>query len=118
VEVGPGRPDALVDSEDGVVVHGAQPGGEVVLEARVELGALGWTCRGVFRADAGGDVDTSRDPSAGGDYTGVDPFGLFWSAHPAGPSRQVPARAAARARHRDECRRPRGGVVRAHLDAT
>lgn len=83
MQVGPGRPDALVDSEDGIVVHGAEPGAEVEIEARVELGALGWTCRGVFRADARGDVDTGRDPSTGGDYTGVDPFGLFWSANPA-----------------------------------
>jgi hypothetical protein len=56
VEVGPGRRDALVDSADGVVVHGAEPGAEVVIEVRAETGPLGWTCRGVFTAEARGPV--------------------------------------------------------------
>lgn len=90
MQVGAGRADALVDSEDGVVVHGADPGAEVAIEVRVGTGRLGWTCRGVFTADAQGDVDTSRDPSTGGDYRGVDPFGLFWSADPAERPRTTP----------------------------
>ena len=82
MEVGPGRADALVDTPDGVVVDGASPGAEVVIEAYVELGAVAWTCRGVFTADADGRVDSGRDPSTDGDYVGVDPFGLVWSADP------------------------------------
>jgi pimeloyl-ACP methyl ester carboxylesterase len=83
VEVGPGRRDALVDSPDGVVVHGAEPGAEVTIETRVRSGGLGWTCRGVFTADAAGTVDTATAPSTGADYLGTDPFGLVWSASPA-----------------------------------
>ncbi len=82
MEVVPGRADALVDTADGVVVRGATPGAEVRIESTIESGELGWTCRGVYTADAQGQVDTSRDPSSGGDYAGVDPYGLFWSADP------------------------------------
>lgn len=82
MQVGPGRPDALVDSPDGVLVRGATAGAEVTIEAYVEPGALGWSCRGVFTSDARGDVDTSVDPSTAGDYVGVDPYGLLWSADP------------------------------------
>lgn len=95
MEVGPGRRDALVDSADGVVVRGAAPGAEVTVEARVRSGVLGWTCRGVYTADADGKVDTATAPSAGGDYLGTDPFGLVWSASPAerpDRSRLVPMR--------------------------
>jgi pimeloyl-ACP methyl ester carboxylesterase len=90
VEVGPGRRDALVDSADGVVVHGAESGAEVVIEVRAETGPLGWTCRGVFTADARGHVDTSRDPSTGGDYRGVDAYGLVSSASPSGRPDRTP----------------------------
>ena len=82
MEVLPGRRDALVDTPDGVVVVGATARAEVVIEASVGVGALGWTCHGIFTADAEGRVDTSLDPSTGGDYEGVDPYGLVWSANP------------------------------------
>lgn len=82
MHVGPGRDDALVDTPDGVVVRGATPGAEVTLEAYVECGALTWTCRGVFTAGPDGGVDTATAPSTAGDYLGVDPYGLVWSADP------------------------------------
>jgi dienelactone hydrolase len=82
VHVGPGRDDALVDTPDGVVVRGAAPGAEVTLETYVECGALTWSCRGVFTADPEGGVDTATAPSTAGDYLGVDPYGLVWSADP------------------------------------
>ncbi len=89
--VGPGRIDALVDTADGVVVRGATPGAEVTVDVAVEVGSLHWTCAGVFTADALGMVDSSRDPSTGGDYEGVDAFGLLWSADPeGGPDARVP----------------------------
>ena len=82
MEVGPGRRDALVDTPDGVVVRGATPGAEVTLETHVVCGALSWSCRGVFTADPDGGVHTAAAPSLGGDYLGVDPYGLVWSAQP------------------------------------
>jgi dienelactone hydrolase len=85
VELRPGRPHALVDTADGVVVTGAPPRARVVIEAQLELGGQAWTCTGEYAADQDGTVDTARDPSSGGTYLGVDPFGLFWSADLAAP---------------------------------
>jgi pimeloyl-ACP methyl ester carboxylesterase len=78
--VRPGLDDAVVDTPDGIVVDGAAPGGRVELRCEVVLGGRSWTCRAEFTATADGSVDTSRHPSVSGDYTGVDPFGMFWSA--------------------------------------
>jgi dienelactone hydrolase len=80
VEVRPGRPHALVDTPDGVVVSGAPPGGTVTIEAHLELGGQAWQCSGEYLADRDGEVVTAEDASSGGSYGGVDPFGLFWSA--------------------------------------
>ncbi|XP_069866915.1 bile acid-CoA:amino acid N-acyltransferase-like [Dipodomys merriami] len=38
-----------------------------------------------FRANEAGEVDLERDPSLGGDYTGIHPMGLFWSLKPENP---------------------------------
>jgi len=78
--IGPGRLDALVDSEDGVLVTGAEAGKLVRIQATTTAQGRTVTCSGEFVADSLGTVDTTRDPSIGGDYTGVDPFGLLWSA--------------------------------------
>jgi dienelactone hydrolase len=80
MELRPGRAGALVDSPDGLVVDGAPPGGVVRIEANLELAGQSWSCSGEFVADGDGQVDTTRDASSGGSYSGVDPFGLFWSA--------------------------------------
>jgi hypothetical protein len=77
VEVRPGRPHALVDTPDGVVVSGAPPGGTVTIEAHLELGGQAWQCSGEYLADRDGEVVTAEDASSGGSYGGVDPFGLF-----------------------------------------
>ena len=78
--VHPGRVDAVLDDEDGVVVDGVTPGARVRVDAHVELRGVAWVCSGEYVADDAGVVDTARDPSTGGSYTGVDPFGLYWSA--------------------------------------
>lgn len=79
MELRPGLAGALIDSPDGVLVTGAPPGGTVAIEATLELGGHTWSCAGVYVADRDGEVDTAEDPSSGGSYRGVDPFGLFWS---------------------------------------
>lgn len=33
-----------------------------------------------FRSDANGVVDLGRDPALEGDYRGIDPIGIFWTA--------------------------------------
>ena len=42
-----------------------------------------WSCTGEYVADTS-DASDRRDPSVGGDYRGVDAFGLYWSAGAAG----------------------------------
>lgn len=80
MEVRPGRPHALVDTPDGVVVSGAPPNAPVRIETHLDLGGQAWRCAGEYVADQGGVVDTSTHSSSGGTYHGVDPFGLYWSA--------------------------------------
>ncbi|HEU0130304.1 MAG TPA: acyl-CoA thioesterase/bile acid-CoA:amino acid N-acyltransferase family protein [Mycobacteriales bacterium] len=78
--IGPGRLVAFVDDADGMVVTGAKPGTLVRVQATTTAQGQTVTCSGEFVADPWGTVETARDPSIGGDYTGVDPFGLLWSA--------------------------------------
>jgi dienelactone hydrolase len=51
----------------------------VRIDAELELSGARWSCSGEYDADPAGSVHTATDPSTGGSYTGVDPFGLFWS---------------------------------------
>ena len=84
LRIGPGDVEAAIDAEDGVRVDGAAPGARVEVRAELELCGLEWSCTGAYVADASGRVDTAIDPSVGGDYRGVDAFGLYWSAGAAG----------------------------------
>ena len=72
--------DGLVDTVPGVRVHDVVPGDTVTvsLESRDAAGHT-WCSRAAYRADAAGEVDLGRDAPVEGDYTGVDPAGLFWS---------------------------------------
>ena len=63
-----------------MVVTGAPPDGQVRVETTLELAGQAWSCSGEYVADDDGQVDTAARASSGGSYTGVDPFGLFWSA--------------------------------------
>ena len=80
----PGAEDAVVDTADGLVVEGVTPGSRISVTSRVTAGGRAWTCRGEYVAGPSGLVDTSCDESLGGDYLGVDPFGLLWSADAGG----------------------------------
>jgi len=80
LRIGPGDVEAAIDAEDGVRVEGAAPGARVEVRAELELCGQEWSCAGEYVADASGRVDTATDPSIGGDYLGVDAFGLYWSA--------------------------------------
>ena len=84
LRIGPGDVEAAIDAEDGVRVEGAAPGARVEVRAELELCGQEWSCTGEYVADASGRVDTATDPSVGGDYRGVDAFGLYWSAGAAG----------------------------------
>ena len=81
----------LVDEPEGLVVAGARPGSTVALHASVEVAGTVHQATATFDADQAGLVDTARQPSRAGSYTGVDPFGLWWSGRPVGPSTLPPS---------------------------
>jgi len=80
------REPALVDDAVGVAISGCEPGSPVVVQARVEVDNAIRVAVATFRASQTGTVDTSRDASLAGTYTGTDPFGLWWSGDPVAPS--------------------------------
>jgi dienelactone hydrolase len=82
----------LVDDPRGVIVKGCEPGSRVVVQAHVEIDHMVREAVAAFRADHAGTVDTGRDASLNGTYTGADPFGLWWSGNLAGPpARGIPS---------------------------
>jgi len=76
----------LVDDPRGVIISGCEPRTPVLVHARVEMDNATREASATFRADETGTVETSRDASLAGTYTGVDPFGLWWSGDLVAPS--------------------------------
>src|SRR5215469_2666453 len=79
----PSRP--LIDEPAGILISGCAPGRSVTLTASSLIDGSVHEATATFTADHTGMVDTARHPSTAGSYTGTDPFGLWWSATPAGP---------------------------------
>ncbi|KAM4666564.1 dynein axonemal light chain 1 isoform 2-T2 [Amazona ochrocephala] len=79
---------ALADERVQTRVVGLGPGQPVTLRAVAadERGCLFQSCAH-YRADGRGELHLGTDASQGGDYTGVEPMGLFWSLAPAGMER-------------------------------
>ncbi|XP_065541407.1 dynein axonemal light chain 1 isoform X3 [Lathamus discolor] len=79
---------ALADERVETRVAGLGPGQPVTLRAVAadERGCLFQSCAH-YSADGSGEVHLGTDASQGGDYTGVEPMGLFWSLAPAGMER-------------------------------
>ncbi|KAK5606840.1 hypothetical protein CRENBAI_014977 [Crenichthys baileyi] len=73
----------LFDEPIVVKIDGLRSKQVVTIRARTtdERGML-FSSSAAYRADAGGEIDLSRDPSIGGSYTGVEPMGLLWSMKP------------------------------------
>lgn len=87
----------LVDDPRGAVISGCEPGSPVVVHARVEIDDTTREAMATFQADEAGAVDTGRDASLAGTYTGVDPFGLWWSGDLVAPSAaSIPSPVSAR----------------------
>ncbi|XP_068254427.1 acyl-coenzyme A thioesterase 5-like isoform X3 [Nyctibius grandis] len=78
----------LADERLETRVAGLGPGQPVTLRAVAadERGCLFQSCAH-YRADSRGELHLGTDASHGGDYTGVEPMGLFWSLAPAGMER-------------------------------
>ena len=75
------RPDdALIDEPVAISVSGVAPGSRVTIALRGWGGEPQWSSSATFAADANGVVDLTRMAPERGDYQGVDPMGLFWSA--------------------------------------
>ncbi|XP_006004813.1 acyl-coenzyme A thioesterase 1 [Latimeria chalumnae] len=75
---------SLADEKVKIQASDLKPLQEVTLRALVanEQGCLFDSCAH-YQADDTGAVDLDRDPSRGGDYTGIEPMGLLWSLSPA-----------------------------------
>ena len=80
----PSRP--LADEPIGAVISGCAPGQAVTVTASSRIDGSVHKATATFIADGTGVVDTAVHASTAGSYTGADPFGLWWSAKPAGPA--------------------------------
>lgn len=79
-------PDASLTASVDLEISKLQPRETVKIELTLQDdNGVDWRSVGQYQADAEGTVHTGRHPSLGGDYTGVDPHGLFWNARPAEP---------------------------------
>jgi dienelactone hydrolase len=75
--------DDLIDVPRRIFVSGTHADTLIELRTRTARGnGAIWTSRAVFRADAHGVIDLSRDAPVEGDYRDVSPMGLIWSQAP------------------------------------
>jgi dienelactone hydrolase len=74
-----GQPEVLVDEPVGFSVVGCRPGGDVVVTATWTIGDVKVNSEAHFVAPANGTVVPATQPSLGGTYSGVEPYGLWWS---------------------------------------
>jgi dienelactone hydrolase len=70
----------LIDESIPIVVEGVTPGAAVTIEARNGEPGNPLVSKATFSVGADGRVDVSATAPSKGDYSGVDPMGLFWSA--------------------------------------
>ncbi len=83
--------DALYDTPRRIAGAGLAPGAEVALHAwSTQPDGRRWESRAVFRADAEGGFDLTRDAPVAGDYEGVSAMGPVWSQAPAGTPAGTP----------------------------
>jgi dienelactone hydrolase len=86
LRIGAAPHPVLIDDPRGVVISGCEPRSTVLVHASVEIDNATLEASATFRADGTGTVDTGRDASLAGTYTGRDPFGLWWSGDLVAPS--------------------------------
>ena len=75
-------PEPLVDQPAGLRVTGLEPSQRVAMHAAWTLAGIPMRSTAEYVADGLGVVDPATNPSLGGTYVGLDPFGLWWSARP------------------------------------
>lgn len=81
----------MVDHPIGALVSGCTPGAPVTLTATACFDGSARAASATFVADRRGVVDPALHASVAGSYTGIDPFGLWWSADPEGAAPHAPA---------------------------
>ncbi|MDQ1520495.1 MAG: hypothetical protein QOI55_1568 [Actinomycetota bacterium] len=74
----------MVDQPFRTIVRGVPPKGLVELRVTLNAGGYVWSSDATFRSDRRGRIDVARDAPVSGDYQGVEPMGLIWSARLAG----------------------------------
>jgi dienelactone hydrolase len=80
------RDTLLTDEPLELVVAGCEPGTTIEIAAKMETTKVTTRSSAMLVAQADGTVDIGKQPSVGGSYSGVDPYGLWWSADPAVPA--------------------------------
>uniref|UniRef100_A0A8D0L5U9 Bile acid-CoA:amino acid N-acyltransferase n=1 Tax=Sphenodon punctatus TaxID=8508 RepID=A0A8D0L5U9_SPHPU len=77
---------SLVDEPVKICISGLAPSQLVTLQASLtdEKGLL-FHSRAFYQSNGAGEVDLERDAATGGNYSGVQPMGLFWSLQPEKP---------------------------------
>jgi dienelactone hydrolase len=75
-----GAETVLIDEVIPIVVSGLPPGRAVTVRLRGGTATTEWSSSATFTADPTGVVDLTRVSPIRGDYEGIDPMGLFWSA--------------------------------------
>lgn len=77
---------SLADEPVKIHITGLEPCQMMTIQASLtdEKGVL-FQARAFYQADKNGEVDLERDAATGGDYSGVQPMGLFWFLKPKKP---------------------------------
>jgi dipeptidyl aminopeptidase/acylaminoacyl peptidase len=78
LSVSPDRP--RLDTVPRIRASGLTPGERVTLRTTTSWGDATYTATARFTTGADGSVDTAEMAPESGDYDGVDPSGLFWTA--------------------------------------
>ncbi len=70
----------MIDEPVQIRLVGLSPEQTVVLHLDLEFDGSRWTSEASYRSDPSGRVDLALQAATNGDYAGIDPMGLFWSA--------------------------------------
>ncbi|CAL1530502.1 unnamed protein product [Lymnaea stagnalis] len=80
LEIKVSKSPVLIDEEVNIRVNGLKQGQKITIQTYMKEGDKTFGSCAHFTADCQGNVDTCRDHSQGGTFTGLEPMGLFWSA--------------------------------------
>jgi dienelactone hydrolase len=79
-EIRVSNPEPQIDEPVQIQLVGLPPEQAVVLHLDLDFAGSRWVSEASYRSDTAGRVDLTAQAPTSGDYAGVDPMGLFWSA--------------------------------------